>query len=410
MPDTPELLPDYRIRREQEPISVAIIGAGPSGLEAALYARRLGYKVLLFEREAEIGAGIRSWQHVSMFTHWDSNRTPLGELALREAAHDAKRKPALPRATLYPTGGEYLARYLEPLAELMGDSLHLETRVMAIGRSYMFPDEHSAKPEERQARRFRLLTRSPRDERIFTADFVFDCTGTAHAPHWMGAGGLPALGEMGGRGTIFHTIPDILGRDRIHFLGKRTLLVGNGTSAATCAVLLSELLDKEPPATLVWITRSRDELPVPIVPSDPLPRRDTTIKKANLLVINAHPRLEYLPVTQLEAVQHSLQTGRYQVTLQVNHVTRRLAFDSIIAAVGCRTDLPTFEHVLHPAEPGLYVLGAKASPADFYLTGLREPIRDAFRAIASDPDLDLYAQSYAALHAQARLSRDPQGI
>ncbi len=62
-----------------------------------------------------------------------------------------------------------------------------------------------------------------------------------HTPRWLGAGGLPALGEMGSRHQIQYGLPDVLGRDRIHFLGKRTLLVGDGTSAAAAALALVEV-------------------------------------------------------------------------------------------------------------------------------------------------------------------------
>ena len=400
-------LPAYRLRQMENPPCVAILGAGPAGLEAALYARRLGFKTLLFERDPLVAAEVRRWAHVPMWTPWADNQTPLGEIALRE---NARGRFALPRPQIYPTGGEYLLRYLEPLARLLGDSLHADTRVVAVGRAFMFPDEHADQPQTRQTRRFRLLTRSPREERVFNADFVLDTTGVTHSPRWVGPGGLPAVGEMGSRGHFFTHIPDIAGRDRIHFLGKRTLLVGDGPSAATCAVALGELLDKDPPASLEWETKTRDLLPLTFAPYDTLPRRDLLVKKANLLAVNGHARLEYLPTTQVEAVQHSLADSRFTVTLQVDHVTRRLKVDAVIAAVGSRTDTHTFERALHPAEPGLFVLGSKAGPCagqDFALSQLRAQIRDTFREICSEPDLDLYAQAADALAAQARLAQDP---
>ncbi len=408
----PSELPAYRRERESQPPCVAILGAGPVGLEAALYARRLGLKTLLFEREAAVAADVRAWGHVSMFTRWADVRTPLGELALREAARAARRPPALPRPALYPTGEKFVEKYLERLARLLGDSLHLETRVAAVGRSYLFPHEHDDDPQARQARRFRLLTRSPREERVFTADYVLDATGVTHSPRWMGVGGMPALGEMGSRGHIFYNIPDIAGRDRIHFLGKRVLLVGDGPSAATSATLLAELLDKDPPMTLLWASKTRAALPVPLVLDDPLPRRDLVLKKANLLAAQGqHPRLEYLPTTQVEAVEYSLASGRFQVTLQVDTLTRRVMVDSVIANVGSRSEGDTFERALHPAEPGLFTLGSKAAACDnkdFLLPTARAQIRDAFRIICADPELDLYAQAVDALSAQNRLHHDPK--
>ena len=387
----------------QEPPRTAVIGGGPLGLEAAHYALRLGHSVWLFEREAEIAPDVREWAHVGMFTPWSANRSPLGELLLREAVRKetlAVRK--FPPGRLYPTGGEFVSLYLEPLARLLGESLLFETRVVAVGRSYLFPDEHADDPQKRAARRFRLLTRSPREERVYTSDYVIDATGVTHTPRWLGAGGLPALGEMGGYRQIFHHIPDVKGRDRIHFLGKKTLLIGDGPSAATTLADLLEVAGIEPQGEVLWVTKSRAEMPLPLIENDPLPRRDTLMKKINLLVKDGHPRLQYSPVTQVEAVQHSLADNRFRVTLQVNHETQRLTVDSVVANVGSRINAVTYERVLHPEEPGIYSVGAKASgTGDFFLAEGRAQIRDAFRRITGRPDLDLYAEASTALEAPA---------
>lgn len=149
--------PNQWKRRDQEPTRVAVIGAGPVGLEAALYAQRLGCQVWLFEREPQAAADVRLWSHLSMFTPWSENRTPLGELALAEAARVArKRDNGLPAPNLYPTGAEFIEGYLERLAELLGKSLHRETRVVAVGRSYLFPNDYSDAPEKRASRQFRI--------------------------------------------------------------------------------------------------------------------------------------------------------------------------------------------------------------------------------------------------------------
>ena len=220
--DSPLPTPAHRLRRQQEPPRAAIIGAGPLGIEAAHYAAHLGHAVWLFEREAQIAPDVRAWGHVGMFSPWQGLRSPLGELLLREKIKaEAIRLPKFPPGRVYPTGSSFVALYLEPLAALLGPSLLRETRVAALGRSYMFPDEHAEEPEKRSARRFRILARSPLEERVYTADYVIDATGVTHSSRWLGAGGLPALGELGSRGKIFYRIPDVAGKDRIHFLGKK---------------------------------------------------------------------------------------------------------------------------------------------------------------------------------------------
>ncbi len=58
------------------------------------------------------------------------------------------RTEKLPAGRLYPTGGEFVRLYLEPLARLLGGAILTETRVVALGRSYLFPDDHADQPRE----------------------------------------------------------------------------------------------------------------------------------------------------------------------------------------------------------------------------------------------------------------------
>jgi len=407
--ETPaDFMPAHRRQRLEGAPRTAIIGGGPLGLEAALYAQRLGHTVFLFEREPEVAPDIRPWASVTMFTDWQSSRSSLGELALREDAA-AREMPLgkMPAPSLHLTGERFVDRYLKPVAAALGTSLHLETRVAAVGRSFMFADEHRDAPEKRKSRRFRLLTRTPLDERVFTADYVLDASGVTHTPRWAGAGGLPAMGEMGAYRTIFHHVPDILGHDRIRFLGKRVLLIGDGTSAATAAVLLAEIVKLDPATSVIWVSPSRALLPLTLVPNDPLSLRDTLLKKANLLVETKAPGFEYSPFTQIEALQYSIANARFQVTLQVNHETRRATVDTVLSLVGSRRDTLTYERSLHPDEPDLYVIGEKSlPPGDFLLESGRTQIRDIFRQITNQPTLDLYAdadQKLAAMHTEESL-------
>ena len=66
----------------ETPARIAILGAGPIGLEAALYARYLGYDVDIYER-GRVAENILRWGHVRMFTPFGWNRSLLGLAAIK---------------------------------------------------------------------------------------------------------------------------------------------------------------------------------------------------------------------------------------------------------------------------------------------------------------------------------------
>src|SRR5262245_66316532 len=113
------------------PAKIAVLGAGPIGLEAALYARFLGYEVVVFEA-GEVADSVRRWGHVRMFTPFGMNRSPLG-LAAIQAQDDAYRPPADDELL---TGHQWTLRYLIPLSQtdLLADHFRTHTRVVAIGK------------------------------------------------------------------------------------------------------------------------------------------------------------------------------------------------------------------------------------------------------------------------------------
>src|SRR5690348_1003548 len=113
------------------PARIAILGAGPIGLEAALYARYLGYDVDVYER-GRVGEHFLQWGHGRMFTPFGESVSPLGLAAL--TAQDESWKP--PAAGALLTGREFVERYLAPLSrsDLLADSVHERTEALAISR------------------------------------------------------------------------------------------------------------------------------------------------------------------------------------------------------------------------------------------------------------------------------------
>src|SRR6516162_2935653 len=138
-----------------DPPRIAVLGAGPVGLEAALYARRLSLPVTVYER-GHVGEYVRRWGHIRLFSPFGMNITPLGLEAIRAE---------LPRQQFaaegdFLTGKEHLAAYLEPLAKTapLRECLRTETQVVQVGRrGYLKPD--GVGDPRRGQQPFRLLLR-----------------------------------------------------------------------------------------------------------------------------------------------------------------------------------------------------------------------------------------------------------
>jgi glycine/D-amino acid oxidase-like deaminating enzyme len=110
---------------------IAVIGAGPVGLEAGLYARALNLPVTIFER-GRVGEHMIRWGHVKLFSPFGMNSTAQGRAAIK--AENLKHE--LPADNECVTGRDYVGAYLEPLAMTgqLIDNLKLDSRVMQVGR------------------------------------------------------------------------------------------------------------------------------------------------------------------------------------------------------------------------------------------------------------------------------------
>ena len=111
------------------PATIVIMGAGPVGLEATLYARYLGYDVRLLEAEC-VGASLKRWGDRLLP---DSFGTLASSLAL-EALSAQSNSFVPPGEASQLTGIEFLQQFLIPLAEsdLVSDCLHCPVRVTSI--------------------------------------------------------------------------------------------------------------------------------------------------------------------------------------------------------------------------------------------------------------------------------------
>ncbi|QJW99030.1 FAD-dependent oxidoreductase [Frigoriglobus tundricola] len=379
-------------------LRVAVIGAGPIGIEAALYAKTCGFPVAVYDR-GPIGDHLRRWGHVRMFTPFGTNVTPLGLAEVRRE----KAGRSLPADGDLVTGKQFVDAYLTPLAETetLIESLHLEEAVLQVGRAVSVRKSEPAEPLP-----FRLLVRDGKgQERIDTADVVLDCTGTFNTPHRLGDGNIPAVGELAARAQIAWGPEDILGEKRAHYAGKSIVLVGDGYSAAAAICALAVLAEEVNDTWVFWLTRGPRGAPLPRLPNDPLKERDRLAVRANSLATRCDGNLEFHPQTVLdEVVSHGPDKG-FRVAGRTAGKPVSWEVECVIAQVGYRADMRICDglRVAEPTgrpetgEPGYYILGAKSFGRDsaFLLRDGFDQIRRVFAHLAGNPRLDLYAKRAA---------------
>ena len=300
---------------------IAILGAGPVGLEAALAAAEGDYPFTVYEAAPTVGGNVRSWGHVRMFTPWDLNVSPR----MRRHLGD------LPAGDACPTGDELAGKLLEPVAALptIAPNLRLGSRVLAVGREGLLKHEEIASAE-RGRRPFRILVSDGSRERAEHADVVIDATGTYGNPNRLGDAGIPAPGERTLDGEIRRHIPD-LAREASDWAGKTILLAGAGHSAQTAVRDLAALAREAPGTRVIWVLRN----PSPgwgTHEGDPLPDRARLAAEAQALASGASPAVEARRGAAIEEL--SRPNGRIEVTLRNGSGSETVAVDRVLSLTG----------------------------------------------------------------------------
>ncbi|MBE2320897.1 NAD(P)-binding domain-containing protein [Solirubrobacter sp. CPCC 204708] len=228
---------------------VAVIGAGPVGLAAAAHLVARGLQPIVFEAGDRVGASVREWSHVRVFSPWEFNVDPAAVELLDRHGWDA------PPSEGYPTGAELVERYLEPLAATpeIAAALRLGARVTGVTREGV----DKLKDAGRDEAPFELVVDEDGSERRYVASAVIDASGTWTQPNPLGAGGLRAAGERALADRIAYGIPDVLDTARARYAGKRVVVVGSGHSAFNAILDLVALRESEPATQIVWAIRGQ---------------------------------------------------------------------------------------------------------------------------------------------------------
>ena len=307
------------------PPTIAILGAGPVGLDAALAASEAGYPFTIYEVGEAVGTHIRSWAHVRMFSPWSMNLSKRMTARLGD--------PPGPEGEC-PTGASFISGLLEPLSEApeIAARLRLGTRVLAISREGLLKSDEIGTGVRAQ-QPFRILVRDRKGrESVERADVVLDCTGSG-LPNPLGDGGIPAPGESFLADRIEHAIPDVA-RAPEAWEGRSVLIVGSGHSAQTAAVALSTLRDKG--TRVLWAIRGEGNSISPI-PEDGLPERAKLTGRAFALATGGGTGMDLLTGCVVEGVR--AENGHMEVDLRGDDGSiKTVQADRVLAMTGAVGD------------------------------------------------------------------------
>jgi hypothetical protein len=333
-------------------LPVVVIGAGPVGLAAAAHLLERGLEPLVLEAGSQVGANIAQWQQVRLFSPWCLALDPVSVRLLEQAGWAGPDPDAL------PTGADLLEHYLEPLAALpaLAGRIRLHTTVVAVARH----DLDKVRSPGRAQLPFLVRVRDDHGQlHDLLARAVLDASGTWTQPNPLGASGLPALGEPAACARIAYGLPDVLGRDRGRYTGRRTVVVGAGHSAATSLLALAELQRHAPGTEVVWAVRSAT--PRPLVgkgsaDADELPARGRLATDLAALVDAGQIELvSGFRVSKVEPAGDRIRLVGDQLLNDDLDQAQRLAVeaDEVVAATGFRPDHTIARELRLALEPGL---------------------------------------------------------
>lgn len=237
----------------ESPATIAIIGAGPLGIEAALYARFLGYHVSIFEAR-RVAHRMLDWHDRPLEYPVSSVTTSLGIAALK--AQDPEYLQPDPNRVF--TGKEYAQEYLLPLAktDLIFDEIHFLSPVVDVSRfrSRELPESQQYDQFDWQNRcndEFRILVEGRhRGAWVSRADCIIDCRGLGPSRVGLGPAGGLATGELHATKDFLEYLPADRKFDPKAYDNKRILVVGCTKDAIR---VVRECLRYAKHKQLIWV-------------------------------------------------------------------------------------------------------------------------------------------------------------
>ena len=309
------------------------------GLTAAAHLLSRQQPFIVLEAGADVGAAVREWGHVTMFSPWRHTADKVARRLLEATGWQA------PPDEVLPTGNDLVDRYVKPLSQLPGIAPHLRlnARVVAIGRK----DFDKVRTMGREAQPFELLLESGE---VIEARAVIDASGTWSRPNPAGSSGLAVPGEREHADRIAYGIPDVLGTTRSRYAGKRVVVVGSGHSAFNVILDLLALGEQAAGSEVVWVMR-RENLDTVWGggAADALEARGALGARAKQAVESGR-----LTVLSPYGIRSIARTGdRLSITGALRGVESTVTADEVIVCTGFRPDLDMLGEVRINMDPWL---------------------------------------------------------
>lgn len=382
------------------PATIAVIGGGACGVEAAVYGRFLGYSVELYDQD-KVGDSLLCWEHRSMPGTWKELVSPLGLAAIEAHEHP------LPNPQVIPSCKEYVEQYLLPLArtDLLYSSITVHTKLLSISRLGCQPRQ-DIPVELRADQEFRLLLESSqRGQFSQVVDIVLDCSGAESQRQGLASGGGLPLGWSHTGDRVLLGRRRVATRERERFAGKRVLLFGDDLAAHINAIELAQLAESTG-TRLIWVQPKHIGNQAPAIPivqptvdlwSEELQQAKQIFQQADGLAVVAES------AWGIEALQNDGE--RIIVTLQsTEDQTLDFNVDHLIHCGPVTLDAnyhhclslePHGDSLIVTHEPHFYRLGDRCNLGPLCsmqrpFDGLRQQIREAYRLIGGRAELDLY--------------------
>lgn len=325
------------------PLPVAVIGAGPVGLAAAAHLLEHGERPLILESGTQVGANVRHWAHVRMFSPWQHVADSASVRLLQSQGWQ------LPAADTLPTGHDLLEYYLLPLAShpAVAPHIRLDSRVVAVARRSM----DKMKDAKRADSPFVLVVQhGDGSETTHEARAVIDASGTWHLPNPMGANGLHAAGEKQLKNRIVYGIPHIHAQTA-RYANRRVMVVGSGHSAINIILELSQLQERAPQTHITWAMRGTSlQRVLGGGENDALPARGELGMRTRALL--EAKRLEVVSPLHIQQVK-AMPGNTLLVSGETSSGLVSISVDELIVATGARPDLGMLRELRLDLDPSL---------------------------------------------------------